>query len=74
VESGDLLDLGQAQTLLACVIGMRDGSQSGLMQPQTQGFGIDAEKGTNVRQRKKIHHTVLLSGDETAERSGEANG
>ena len=50
-----LLDLGEAQTFLACIIGMRDGCQTRLMQPQTEGFGIDAQDGTDVRERKKIH-------------------
>jgi hypothetical protein len=70
VSIGQLLDLGEAETFLACILGMRDGRQSSLVQPQTQGFGIDAEQGTNVRERKKIHSMVLLSRDEKTEREG----
>jgi hypothetical protein len=51
---GQLLDLGKAQTLLASIIGMRDGCETRLMQPQTQGFRVDAKQSTNLRKRKEI--------------------
>ncbi len=34
---------------------MGNSGQSSLVQPLSQGFGIDAEQGTDVGQRKKIH-------------------
>jgi hypothetical protein len=68
VVSRDLLDVGEGEAFLACVIGMRDDSQTSLVQPQTQGFGIDAKNGTDVRQWEKIHDKRLLVFEPTAER------
>lgn len=51
----ELRDLGEAHALLGCVLGMGDGRERSLMQPQTQRLGIDAQQGTNVRPGKKIH-------------------
>jgi hypothetical protein len=55
VSCSQVLDLGEGETFLTGVFGMRQSRQSSLVQPETQGFGIDTEKSANMRQGKKIH-------------------
>jgi len=68
VGIGQVLDLGEPHAFLACVLRMRDRCQSSLVQPWSQGCGVDAEQGTDVRKRKKIQSNVLLSGDQSEKR------
>jgi hypothetical protein len=49
VSRGQVLNVGESETFLACILGMRNSRQSRLAQPQTQGFGIDAKQSTNMR-------------------------